>query len=122
MQTTSTTCPQHTLLHETDFGSPSPGWSAPQASGGAQWERTPEGLLLSAPGEGKVTVPAPGVHTRNGDTLALRFTLPEAGRGSLRFGFAGGFESATLVWISPRIDSDSRRRIGQSTSRCARSR
>lgn len=34
------------------------------------------------------------VHTRSGDTIELWFLAPETNRGSLAFGFMGGFESA----------------------------
>ena len=65
------TSAHQTILHETRFRSAAAGWNAPSASD-AEWERTPDGLLLSAPGDGKVSVSGPGIHTRNGDTIALR--------------------------------------------------
>jgi predicted amidohydrolase len=84
------------ILHETRFRSLLAGWDAPSSSD-AEWKRTADGLLISAPGEGKVSVPGPGIHTRNGDTIALHVRLLEEKQGSMWLGFSGGFESARVT-------------------------
>jgi predicted amidohydrolase len=87
---------RHTILQEARFQAASAGWDTPRSSD-AEWEYTPQGLLLSAPGDGRVSVPGPGVHTRNGDTIELCFRLLGEKRGTLKFGFSGGFEAMTVA-------------------------
>ncbi len=38
-----------------------------------------------------------GIHTRNGDSIAVHFAQPKRGEGKLTFGFAGGAEKAFVV-------------------------
>ena len=92
------------ILSETRFKDPAPGWDLPPDS-----HLTKEGALLAAE-ETSLSLQGPGVHTRNGDTVELHFRLSKPGRGSLRFGFSGGMESAVVT-----LDFQ-RRQVSLSTS------
>ncbi|MCD6364878.1 MAG: hypothetical protein J7M14_03295, partial [Planctomycetes bacterium] len=37
-----------------------------------------------------------GVHTKNGDSIEIHFSLPRRAKGVLEFGYAGGFEHAVV--------------------------
>jgi 5-aminopentanamidase len=79
------------ILSSTRFKTPAPGWELP-----SNLPSTSEGHLL-ATSEHSLSLQGPGVHTRNGDAVELHFTLPKPDRGSLRFGFSGGMESAVAL-------------------------
>jgi len=79
------------ILYQTRFKSLDPGWDQPSHKSYGH-----SGLLL-VPREGTRRVNGPGIHTRNGDIIELHFEWTTKSRGSLRFGFTGGMESAVAV-------------------------
>lgn len=76
------------ILSSTHFKHPAPGWELPP-----NLPSTAAGHPLATP-ERALSLQGSGVHTRNGDSIELHFRLLQPGRGSLRFGFSGGMESA----------------------------
>ncbi|MFH0964415.1 MAG: carbon-nitrogen hydrolase family protein [Planctomycetota bacterium] len=86
---------QRRILSEMRFRGPAPGWEWP-AEGMKGLEVTPGGAILSPSGGEALAIFGPGVHTRNGDAIELRFEVLEPGKGALVFGFSGGMECALL--------------------------
>ncbi len=84
------------VLAETDFCRPVAGWDWPRR-GAAGFERTASGGVLSAPTGKQMWLKGPGVHTRNGDSIEIEFSLIDKGKGALHFGFNGGMEHATVA-------------------------
>ncbi len=74
------------ILSQTRFRETGPGWQpTPEDTPGL--EITSDGVILSPP-EGEIAeLRGRGVHTRNGDSIELRFRVPESSTGWLRFGF-----------------------------------
>lgn len=87
------------ILHDMRFRGPKAGWNWPCETAPLR-----SGPDLTAPRSESIRLQGPGVHTRNGDSIELHFRLLESGRGYLRFGFTGGFESAVV-----RLDFDRNR-------------
>ncbi len=84
------------VLGRTSFARPSNGWDWP-AEKSPGFRATPEGAVLAAASGETAEVRGPGVHTRNGDTIELRFRLARESLGSLSFGFdADTHEHATV--------------------------
>ncbi|MHC4394049.1 MAG: carbon-nitrogen hydrolase family protein [Planctomycetota bacterium] len=75
------------------------GWDWPEQLE-PDFEKVVGGLLFRARRNKEVSMAGPGVHTRNGDNIRLFFNLHEPlirkPSGYLEFGFAGGFEHATV--------------------------
>ena len=61
-------------------------WELP-AEGSPGFEPSADGARLSAPPGQSFVLSGSGVHTRNGDSIALRFRALKADSGSLQFGF-----------------------------------
>jgi len=74
------------ILSQTGLANDAPGWRQP-AEGTSGYEATVDGAILSLPAGEVVELRGRGVHTRNGDSIELRFCLLEASSGWLRFGF-----------------------------------
>lgn len=82
------------ILSGFDFQQQSEVWRLPAQDGLAEIEITGNGWAV-APGEGReVTIGGAGMHTRNGDSILLNFSLSDERTGSLIFGFSGGMEFA----------------------------
>ncbi len=82
------------IIQQTRFDTPQHGWTHAEAE---PWiEHDTDGLILSAHADKAHTLRHPGLHTRNGDSIELRFRIPnQATRGRFRFGFdAAGHEHA----------------------------
>ena len=74
------------ILHHTRFTESSAGWNlCPETQRGV--DVGPDGTLLSPPEGETAELRGSGVHTRNGDSIELRFRVLDAGSGWLRFGF-----------------------------------
>ena len=74
------------ILHHARFTEVSAGWNlSPGAKGSV--EVGADGALLSPPEGETAELWGTGVHTRNGDSIELRFRVLDAGNGWLRFGF-----------------------------------
>ena len=73
------------ILHHTGFTEVSAGWNLSPGAKGV--DVGADGTLLSAPEGETVELWGTGVHTRNGDSIELRFRALDAGNGWLRFGF-----------------------------------
>jgi len=75
------------ILGQTSFTEAAPGWQLePEDTCGL--EIISDGAILSAPDGEVVEVRGRGVHTRNGDSIELRFaSASDLGSGWLRFGF-----------------------------------
>ena len=105
---------QRQILGETEFIRPSDAWKWPSIrTPGLQSTNT--GIILSDSQGKNIGIDGSGVHTRNGDTIELKFRLLEKKKGFLCFGFSGGFE-----FVMARIDF-SRERISLFTSEWTRS-
>ena len=75
------------VLSQWNFQGDKGGWVLPQLDQD-RVRSTTRGLLCS-PGKGKnVDVVGPGVHTRNNDSIELRFAVKNRRQGSITFGFA----------------------------------
>ncbi len=74
------------ILDQTKFTGTNHAWQLSLA-GNAGLEITPDGAILSPPEGEIVELRGRGVHTRNGDSIELRFHTPEPSTGWLRFGF-----------------------------------
>ena len=73
-------------------------WELP-ADGSPGFERSDDGARLIAAAGQSVVLRGSGVHTRNGDSIELRFRNLKAGSGSLEFGFdADTHEHARVVF------------------------
>jgi len=81
------------ILHQMDFAGPRDGWNWPGKMG-PRFALDPEGLILQAAEHRSAALSGDGVHTYNGDSIELQFTLLEARTGILTFGFQGGPERA----------------------------
>ena len=57
------------------------------AAGSPGFQPTIDGARLSVPPGESFVLRGSGVHTRNGDSITLRFRAPESDSGSLQFGF-----------------------------------
>ena len=80
-----------TRFQEFDYGWANPSWETPG------FHRSSEGITLSPSSHQPLDLDGSGVHTRNGDSIALRFKVMEGDAGSLRFGFdAAGHEHAMV--------------------------
>ena len=75
----------HTLGH-TRFREPEQGWDLPPM-GSPGFEASRDGLKVSAAPHQTLDVSGPGVHTRNGNSIELRFNILGSGTGRLEFGF-----------------------------------
>ena len=95
------------ILTQTRFVRPTVGWIWPEGSSG-KLKPGPDGALLAAGPSAQAWAQGPGVHTRNGDSIELHFEPTQRGKGALRFGFDGGFESAmvTLDFARGRVRLD----------------
>ncbi|KPK85024.1 MAG: hypothetical protein AMJ81_04315, partial [Phycisphaerae bacterium SM23_33] len=79
------------ILSSMNFRGRAGGWRWPGPKEGAV-ELSRAGGLVTA-GRGKhVRIDGPGVHTRNGDSIELRFDLLQAAGGAVGLAFAGGME------------------------------
>ncbi len=74
------------ILGQTRFTDTSPGWQL-SLENNAGLEITSDGAILSPPEGEIVELRGRGVHTRNNDSVELRFRTPEPSTGWLRFGF-----------------------------------
>ena len=74
-----------------NFRGPAPGWDWPPRDAGPLGITRAGGLLRPGPRK-PVVIGAPGVHTRNGDSVELVFDPVSTRRGTLTLGFAGGME------------------------------
>jgi predicted amidohydrolase len=83
------------VLSETKFKNSLSGWAEPNFTD-KKFCQTPNGLLVDAK-KGSASLDGSGVQTRNGDEIALHFTVLEKKKGQLRFGFSGGMESAVVT-------------------------
>ena len=81
------------ILHQMDFAGPRDGWNWP-AKMEPRFAHRPDGLILLAAENRSVGLSGDGVHTYNGDSIELQFTLLDAPTGTLMFGFQGGPERA----------------------------
>ena len=75
----------HSLGH-TRFQEPEQGWDLPPV-GSPGFEISGDGIMVSATPDRTLDVSGPGVHTRNGDSIELRFRALRPGAGRLEFGF-----------------------------------
>ena len=84
------------ILNDNRFQGAVSGWRWPsEPSPGLQI--TAAGAVLSAAAGKRTGLHGPGVHTRNGDTIELHFSVSAKDKGALRFGFAGGKEHAVAT-------------------------
>lgn len=74
------------VLGQTRFQQAEGGWNLP-ALPAPGLALTDDGLKVSAPADETVTIQGEGVHTRNGDSIELRFRRVGGDSGTLRFGF-----------------------------------
>ena len=74
------------MLGQTRFRDAEGGWTLPEPPAPGL-EQTDGGLRVSAPPDETVTIRGLGVHTRNGDSIELRFRRIGDDSGTLRFGF-----------------------------------
>ncbi len=86
----------HTMeLENTKFDGICDKWSwSPEEN--TDYTITDDGIQISAYNGKKAIIDASNVHTRDGDTIELLFSIKEAS-GSLSFGFAGGTEGASVM-------------------------
>lgn len=84
------------ILSTMDFHSPAAGWRR-QAWEAAAVEPARAGAVVTAARGKTVAIDAPGVHTRNGDSIELDFDLVAAAGGAVRLAFAGGMEGLEVV-------------------------
>lgn len=83
------------VLSETKFKNATPGWAELDLTD-KRFNLTANGLHIEAP-KGSISINGAGVHTRNGDEIVLYFQISKKKQGQLRFGFAGGTESAIVT-------------------------
>lgn len=88
------------ILHEMDFAGPKAGWNWPRKME-PRFALGPEGLMLQATENRSVGLSGEGVHTYNGDSIELWFSLLDGPTGLLTFGFQGGPERALAKLDSP---------------------
>ena len=82
------------ILGHTQFREPAAGWEWPPTPS-PSFEPSGDGLKVSASPQENLKINGPGVHTRNGDSIELRFRRLGPGPGRLSFGFdADGHEYA----------------------------
>jgi hypothetical protein len=81
------------ILHQMDFTGPKDGWNWPEKLE-PHFAQTPDGLMLLAGSNKTVWLGGDGVHTCNGDSIELHFSLPDNPAGALTFGFQGEPERA----------------------------
>ncbi len=74
------------ILGRTQFREPTAGWVWPSTPS-PSLEPYGDGLKVSASPQETLKIDGPGVHTRNGDSIELRFRRLEPGPGSVTFGF-----------------------------------
>lgn len=96
------------LLGQTRFQDVDGLWELPEADS-TGFESSADGARFSAPPDQNFVMRGTGVHTRNGDSIALRFRAVAPTSGSLEFGFdADTHEHArvefdfarSLIWLS----------------------
>ena len=75
----------HSLGH-TRFQEPGQGWDLPPV-GSPGFETSRDGIKVSATPDRTLDISGPGVHTRNGDSIELRFRALGSHAGTLEFGF-----------------------------------
>ena len=75
------------ILSEWNFRGEKGGWVLPPIDKD-HLQPTSQGLLCSAAKGASVDVTGPGVHTRNGDSIELRFAVKDHRKGCITFGFA----------------------------------
>jgi hypothetical protein len=81
------------VLYQMDFAGPKGGWNWPEKLE-PRFEKTPDGLMLLAANNRNIGISGDGVHTWNGNSIELQFSLLDADAGQLTFGFVGGPERA----------------------------
>ena len=86
------------LLAETRFQGPGSGWEWP-AAGSRGFEASGDGIKISASLDETSGISGPGVHTRNGDSIELRFRHLGSGAGRLEFGFDADLHEYARVEI-----------------------
>jgi predicted amidohydrolase len=85
---------KRTLVEET-WQTPSGGWNLAKSKKSV-FHITPEGLVFLPARNKKARIDGPGIFTRHGDSIEIDWYSPEYEKGSLCFGFAGGFEYVSV--------------------------
>ncbi len=87
---------QRQVLGDMQFRGPSNGWEWPSEKS-PSFQPTSTGVILSASHGKAIEINGTGVHTRNGDSIELKFRLLQKEKGCLRFGFSSWSESAMVT-------------------------